>query len=244
LELKKIIGEKIFSEILADRIEKLQKYRDFPVIKELFEGNSEHEYFRLTKLFEAFSGLRNCIRWAKRNPVRCFSVLGHSFCVAVYNYLFYLRSPTRAVNGFYVGLYHDIAEFRTGDIPSPLKKVAPGLKERFEEIEIETLETNFFPLLPKRLIPAFKSVMIEMLPKTEKDFYTLGDRIDANIEASTQLEAGSGDHHFRNVIIDAVINSEKTSALEKEVMKKIRKDARIPYVWVLYRKAQNLFVKK
>ena len=82
-------------------------------------------------------------------------------------------------------------------------------------------------------------MMLEMLPQEERDFYKFGDNLAAYIEASTQLMIGSKDNYFAWVVADGVINAEKHSKLAKQVMKKVRKDARVPYVFVPIRKFEK-----
>jgi len=249
-EIKRNVSEKRFAEIDARQLERLQKYRDFPVIRELFEGCSQDkdDFSSLTELFSLFSSLRNRIRWVKRVPLRNYSVLGHSFDVAVYNYLLALNEhpdePERAEIGFYIGLYHDIAEIWTGDMPSPLKDAIPGLRKRTEELEVKVLEENVFPLLPEWFVPKFKSFMLEMLPKNDRDYYKFGDNLAAYIEASTQLAAGSKDYYFEGVVVDGIIKAETVSVTAKKVMKKVRKDAHISWIKEIKYKAKRRFEQK
>jgi len=248
LEIRRMVSEKPFSEIQERQIERLKKYKDFPIIRDLFEGNAkediEGENFKLKELFSTLSSLRNRIRWVKRVPLRNYSVLGHSFDVAVYNYLFTLSEQPynikKAEVGFFVGLYHDIAEIWTGDMPSPLKDAIPGLRKRTEELEIEVLETKVFPLLPSWLIPNFKKMMLEMLPKEERELYKFGDNLAAYVEASTQLMIGSNDYYFAWVVADGIIKASEHSKLAKQVMRKVRKDARVPFILAPIRRIQKL----
>jgi len=251
LEIKRTVSEKQFEEIRARQTERLKKYREFPIIRDLFDGtpeNEESEIFKLKELFVNFSALRNRIRWVKRVPLRNYSVLGHSFDVAVYNYLLTLhenpQEPNLAEKGFYVGLYHDIAEIWTGDMPSPLKDAIPGLRERTEELEVEVLESKVFKYLPKWLIPSFKNVMLEMLPKEERNYYKFGDNLAAYIEASTQLAAGSKDYYFVGVVLDGVLKAKTISPVAQEIMKKVRKDAHIAAFWLPIHKAKKNLTQK
>jgi len=250
-EIKRNVSEKRFAEIDARQTERLYKYREFPIIRDLFDGTADDTsvFSKLNELFSTFSSLRNRIRWVKRVPLRNYSVLGHSFDVAVYNYLLALNEhpdqPEKAEIGFYIGLYHDIAEIWTGDMPSPLKDAIPGLRKRTEELEVKVLETHVFPLLPDWFVPKFKSYMLEMLPKEERDYYKFGDNLAAYIEASTQLAAGSNDYYFEGVVIDGIIKAETISNTAQQVMKKVRKDAHISCfkAWK-YRLKRHFLLKK
>ena len=251
-EIRKYIHSKKYADIQDRQLQRLKKYEEFPVVRELINGiggeNISTDACRICSLIEEFSSLRNRIRWVKRVPLRCYSVLGHSFDVAIYNYLLVLSvkpdDEELAEKGFYVGLYHDVAEIWTGDMPSPLKDAIPGLRKKTEELEVEVLNLKIFPLIPEWLRPKFKNVMLEMLPDFLKKFYKEGDNLAAIVEAATQLAAGSTDCYFKNVVINGYLKTNSSFPVEKEIMKKIRKDARIPYIAILFRMIKNKLSKK
>ena len=154
------------------------------------------------------------------------------------------HEPERAEIGFYVGLYHDVAEIWTGDMPSPLKDAIPDLRKITEELEVKVLEDKVFPCLPSWLVPRFKKYMLEMLPEEEKKYYKFGDNLAAYIEASTQLAVGSIDKYFKDVVINGVISAEKVSDTARKIMKKVRKDAHISIFDVWFYKIKIHFVKQ
>lgn len=238
-EIKRFVDEKSFAEIQERHAKRLAKYKDFPIIKDILSDSlaDNEEANNLYHLFTKFSSLRNRIRWVKRVPLRNYSVLGHSFDVAVYNYLLSLNQNPfdmkKAELGFYVGLYHDIAEIWTGDMPSPLKDAVPGLRKRTEELEVETLEENVFPYLPSWFVPMFKGMMLELLPPDDHKYFKFGDNLAACIEASTQLAAGSVDKYFANVVYRGIMTAPKDRVVRK-LMHKVRKDAHISYLSLLY----------
>ena len=229
IEIKPLISEEQHTQIMERQIKRLNKYKDFPIVRDILSGTPNDMF----NLFKEFSRLRNRIRWVKRAPLRNYSVLGHSYDVAVINYLFCLNdNPNdieRAEKGFYVGLFHDLAENWTGDMPSPVKNEVPGLRAKTEEIEIKVLNSFVFPSLPDWLVPKFKEIMLELIPNRNlRDFYKIADDFAATVEAATQLMIGSTDTYFANVVI---ANSLKKSPIEicNAVTNQLRKDARISY---------------
>lgn len=245
LEIKRQINEKRYADIQRIQFARLKKYEEFPLVSEILNGSiGNSEYFKLNELIENFSSLRNRIRWVKRVPLRCYSVLGHSFDVAVYNYLLALHdNPTniaQAQKGFFVGLYHDIAEVWTGDMPSPLKDAIPGLRKKTEELEVKMLEEHVFPFVPSPILAQFKGFMLEMLPQEDHDYFKFGDNLAAYVEASTQILVGSKDPYFVDVVADAVIKTYKLSPIARKIMTKVRKDASISKGYV----ARRFILKK
>ena len=250
LEAKVIMREEDFSFFHEAQLKKLEKHKKFPIIRDLLKEdkkNPESEYTKLRKLFNNFSVLRHCTRWERRNPIIRYSVLGHSFDVALYNYLLSLNSYPSLLNfatsNFLVGLYHDIAEIWTGDIPMPLKTSIPNLRPRIIELELNILDKNVFPLLPEWLITDFKGVMIELVSTKKQSQCKQGDSLAAYIEAATQLANNTGDNHYKKVVFKGIITMEKLSPTMKKVMRKIRKDAHISIIAVWYCKAKKFFTK-
>lgn len=239
LEIKQFLKEDEFNEIIKVQLTRLKKYKTFPVIRDVLENRKNN----LFELFKNFSHLRKRVRWIKRVSICKHNVLAHSFDVAVINYLFCLndnpKKLKRAEKGFCVGLFHDLAENWTGDIPSPMKNAIPGLKEKTQELERKTLENYVFPLIPEWLLPKFKGVMLEMLPsKKLRDFYKIADDFATTLEAGTQLMVGSNDKYFSNVVISAFL--EKTPlTIRNKALNQIRKDASISYLDVMLYKMKH-----
>jgi putative hydrolase of HD superfamily len=94
--------------------------------------------------------LRFQVRWGQTPRMPPTSVLGHSGMVACLTW-FLLREagacPRRARNGFFGGLFHDLAESVTRDIISPVKGAVPDLPEAIGEIEQELAREEIHPLL-------------------------------------------------------------------------------------------------
>ncbi len=238
-EIQKYVSPEKYAEIQERQLKRLSKYKEFPIIREILNGGKGTEACRLCSFIESLSTLRHRIRWVKRVPLRCYSVLGHSFDVAVYDYLLSLsvtEDQEIAERGFYVGLFHDVAEIWTGDMPSPLKDAIPGLRRKTEELEVEVLNSKVFPLIPEWLRLKFKNVQLEMLPNYLKNFYKKGDSLAAVVEAATQIAAGSTDPYFRNVVIDGYLKKDTSFSVERDVLKEIRKEAKIPYLAIIARK--------
>lgn len=248
LEIKRQISEKKYAEIQIRQLKRLKKYEEFPVVSEILNGSDKiSDYSTLRETFENLSALRNRIRWVKRVPLRCYSVLGHSFDVAAYNYLLALHDNpcdiSKAVKGFYVGLYHDIAEVWTGDMPSPLKDAIPGLRKKTEELERAMLEEHIFPFIPEWLLPEFKGYMLEFLPEEEHRYYKFGDNLAAYVEAATQIIAGSKDNYFIDVVADAVASTFTLSPIARQIMRKVRKDSKISYFYVIRRFIYSKYIE-
>lgn len=171
-------------------------------------------------IFQEISKLRNRIRWAKHpNIIKC-SVLGHQFDVAVFAYLMSLEEnpldEDLATHFFFMGIFHDIPERWTGDMPSPVKDSVPGLRKATEEFENAVMEQYVYSLLPGYMISSLKQVMLEEkalaysfndvisgdIDSTSlKKFLKKSDNYSAFIECWRELDAGSRHYYYSEVFL-------------------------------------------
>jgi len=211
--------------------EELSPYQGWPFIKDILKYLNAHPgEEKLRYLFEGvFGNMRNVVRWKMRAPIRTHTILGHSFDVGVLNYLLILseneKDTALAEQGFYVGLYHDVAELWTGDIPTPVKDGVPGLRKKTEELEVKAIEENVFTRLPDWMIGTFESWCLEMIPEELKNIFKIGDELDAIIEAASQVLCGSRDEYFSTMVEKSTKNP--TSPVLADIFEKLRKDAKV-----------------
>ena len=209
----------------------LSSYKSWPFVRDILEYlGTARQGENISYLFnEVFANMRNVVRWKMRAPIRTHTILGHSFDVGVLNYLLVLseneKDTTLAEQGFYVGLYHDVAELWTGDIPTPVKDGVPGLRKKTEELEVKMLKEKVFPYLPDWMTATFESWCLEMIPEEKKDIFKIGDELDAIIEATSQVLCGSGDVYFPNVVEKCTKNP--ASPVMQGIFEKLRNDAKL-----------------
>jgi len=185
-----------FQEIERD----LDEFRGIPGVEEFSDTEST-----VFKLWQKLSKLRNQTRWATCcYNVEC-SVLGHLFDTAGFAYLIALDESnfdeTYATQMFFMGIFHDVAETWTKDIPSPIKDRIPGFRKATEEYELKNLEKHMYSKVPGYMAEALKSVMMEdasnkALKKKLKD----ADYLSADAECYRNLLSGSRDTYFCGAI--------------------------------------------
>lgn len=178
-------------------------------------------------IFREISKLRNRIRWAKHpNIIKC-SVLGHQLDVAVFAYLMSLEENPLdedvATHFFFMGIFHDIPERWTGDMPSPVKDSVSGLRGATEEFENAVMKQYVYSLLPDYMVSSLKQVMLEERDKiiekralfsslkdvmsgdsdstSSKKFLKKSDNYSAFIECWRELDAGSRHYYYSDVFL-------------------------------------------
>jgi putative hydrolase of HD superfamily len=160
-------------------------------------------------LLERISWGRNTIRWQGDAYVVDCSILAHMLETAIFGWLMALEKNKLelAEDAFLVGLFHDLPEIWTDDIPSPCKdriRLASGkiLRPLTEELERKALEKYFYPKLhPKVAEYCRMHIIFEEL--NDPEFHTLikkADYFSADYELWWNICCGSKDIKFLTVL--------------------------------------------
>ncbi len=182
-------------------IKSLEEFEGIPGVNEIYL-NTQGGIF---KLLEKLSSLRNRNRWAAQAySVEC-SVLGHLFDTAVFAYFMSLeKDPENEVTAtkmFFMGIFHDVAEAWTTDIPSPIKDRIRGFRAATEKYELEVLEKNLYKNVPEFLAKKLKEVMFEDEANVKyKKLLKGADYLSADSECWRQYKAGTRDEYFLGAI--------------------------------------------
>lgn len=186
----------------------LDEFKNIPGVRAYSDTDSP-----IFKLLQKLSKLRNQNRWATCcYNVEC-SVLGHLFDTAIFAYLIALDESgfdeTYATKMFFMGIFHDIAETWTKDIPSPIKDRIEGFRKATEQYEDAVLQENIYSVVTGYLADALKEVMMEdesnaMYKKKMKE----ADYLSADSECYRNLLGGSRDTYFCNVITKRKLNED------------------------------------
>ena len=210
LEIKNKVNnfEKTYYEI----IEESQKYNYLPGFKEIFKKvrRMKWKFYKskqkgITKVLRDISTLKNRDRWSVySHTVKC-SVLGHLFDTAIIAFFVSLKrglSEEDATKNFFIGIFHDVPEAYTGDIPSPVKDHIKGFRTRSEEFERRMMDENFYPYVPSYVEEAIRDVMLEE-PKNadRRNIGKIADYISAVSELHRQAIKGCHDReHYKALV--------------------------------------------
>lgn len=181
-------------------VKSLEEFEEIPGANEIYL-NTQGEIF---KLLEKLSSLRNRNRWAAQAySIEC-SVLGHLFDTAVFAYFMSLeqnQDEVLAAKMFFMGIFHDVAETWTTDIPSPIKDRIKGFRVATEKYELEVLGKQLYKNVPEFLAQKLQEVMFE--DEANKEYKKLlkgADYLSADSECWRQYKAGSRDEYFLGAI--------------------------------------------
>ncbi len=117
---------------------------------------------KLSKFIDLSGRLRFQKRWTQTPRIPETSVLGHMFIVALFSYFYSLTikaTPKRIQNNFFCALFHDLPEALTKDIITPVKYSVSGLHDIINEYEIQKIEDDILPLIPKNIQKEFRYLL-------------------------------------------------------------------------------------
>ena len=199
LELGRYYSTASYSEKLVGILEEIHEYDDVCGMDQL--SDTSNPIFKLLQ-FISGSGLRHHVRWCECGYLLECTILGHLFDTGCFAYIMSLEEDPLdeklAADRFFMGIFHDIAEAWTTDIPSPLKDFIPGFRSACEQYEDKNLEENLYAVLPDFLKERVRDVMFED-PKNiskHKAIIKGADYLSADSECWRQYVLGSRDPYF------------------------------------------------
>ena len=125
-----------------------------------------------------------------------------------------------------MGIFHDIAETWTHDVPSPIKDKIEGYRAATEEHESQMLEEQMYPKLASLgLDEATRNIMFEDKSNIKyRKFIKSADYLSADSECWRNLIAGSRYYYYWDAIIKRKID--KSSKINTMMHKYLKKYAR------------------
>ncbi len=152
---------------------------------------------KVSHFFAYVSRLRWIKRWSLMRNAIAEDVAQHSWEVATIAHALgiihnHLRDEQIDVNRLAAaGIYHDISEVITGDMPTPVKYHSESLREAYKGIERKA-QRELLALIPEALQTQFGEVVIEEeLPDIYQQLLKAADRISAWLKCQAELRAGN-----------------------------------------------------
>ena len=148
--------------------------------------------------FYAFlSRMKYINRWSLMRNTSCDTLSQHSHEVAAVAYALCVIGNKRygrnynAERAALLGLYHDMPEIVTGDLPTPVKYFNPEIKEAYKKVEAVASE-KLLATLPEDLRDAFDFLFIEN--ESDKEHWKIvkaADKLSALIKCIEERKAGN-----------------------------------------------------
>jgi 5'-deoxynucleotidase len=167
-----------------------------------------------------FARMKHIDRWALMRNTRRENLSEHSADVAAIAHAVALLKNTRfggsvnAERAAFLGLYHDMPEIITGDMPTPVKYHSDALHDAFLQVEREACD-RLLSMLPEDLRQSYRAAFFH----EEEDAYLwrivkAADKIAALIKCIEEEQAGN--REFRQALAATKRNIEKLELPEAE----------------------------
>lgn len=166
----------------------------------------------MESLFDRIGWGRNTVRWQGYAYVLDCNILAHMLETAVFGWLMALEENNlkKAEDAFFVGLFHDLPELWTDDIPSPCKdsirdEKGHEIRDVTGKLEEEALEKYFYPHLRNEVAEYFRrNIIFESIG--DEDFYKFmkkADYFSADYELWWNICMGSRELDFYKIIVQS-----------------------------------------
>ena len=150
--------------------------------------------------FATVSRMKYIERWALMRSSRRENLSEHSLEVAMIAHALCLIANVRygrnlpAEKAAVIGLYHDVSEIITGDMPTPVKYGNDNIRTSYHEVE-DTAKKRLLTKLPEDLKPYYEEILMEeSKDETDRYLYRLvkaADRMSAYIKCIEERQAGN-----------------------------------------------------
>lgn len=174
----------------------------------------------MKQFFAMFSRMKYINRWALMKNTRSENLSEHSLEVAAIAHAIAVMKNLRfggelnAERAAVLGLYHDMPEIITGDMPTPVKYHSKTLRNAFREVETEAC-SRLLSMLPEDMKESFSPYFF----KTQEDEYLwkivkAADKISALFKCIE--EEKSGNHEFSSALCSTKKAIEKMNLPEAD----------------------------
>lgn len=149
--------------------------------------------------FALLSRMKYIERWALMHSARPENLSEHSLevaaiahCLATIGNVRYGRNLD-AEKGALIGLYHDMSEIVTGDMPTPVKYANDAIRDAYKNVEESAKETLLLSL-PADLRPTYEAILRGSDDEDDtylRDLVKAADKISALIKCIDEEQAGN-----------------------------------------------------
>ena len=159
-----------------------------------------------SSFFALISRMRYIERWSLMRNSRSESLAEHALDVAIISHCLATISNVRynknldAERAALIGLYHDVSEIITGDMPTPVKYANSEIRDAYHQVE-ERAENTILSTLPEDLQTAYADILThggteseQKLTESERYLRKLvkaADKISALIKCIEEAQSGN-----------------------------------------------------
>lgn len=152
---------------------------------------SEIDFFAMVsrlKYIDRWALMRNSINENLAEHSLEVAMISHALCTIGNKRLGKHLDADRAAM---IGMYHDVSEIITGDMPTPVKYLNPEIKSAYKDVE-KKADERMLSLLPEDLREEYESVLMPSDDFSyEKKLVKGADKLSAYIKCIEEKKAGN-----------------------------------------------------
>lgn len=163
--------------------------------------------------FAYLNRLRWIKRWGLKRNVVEENVMEHSWQVATIAHALaliknrFFNGQVNAEQVAVLGLYHDVSEVITGDMPTPIKYHSPTITQAYKAVEAEA-EKEILGYLPPKLQADYRHLLLHEQANAEHaELVKYADMISAYLKCQAELDAGNKEFQSASTQIEKRIRN-------------------------------------
>lgn len=170
--------------------------------------------------FAMTSRMKYINRWGLMNSSKNENISEHSLEVSMLSHALVLINNKKfgtnldADKAAVLGLYHDVSEILTGDMPTPIKYYNPEIKSAYKNVE-KVAQNKLLSLLPDYLQVEYSDILLD--DNMEKDlipFVKAADKLSALIKCIEELKMGNKEFEKAKITIEQQLIDMKMPSVE------------------------------
>ncbi len=180
----------------------------------MMKGNEQMSH----SFFAMFSRMKYIDRWALMRNTRKENLSEHTLEVAAIAHALAVISNEKygaqlnCERAALLGIYHDMPEIITGDMPTPIKYGNPQLKQAYKAVERETA-LHLVSMLPEYMQASYRGFFIKQDEDAELwKLVKAADKISALIKCIEEEKAGNSEFSSAKISTENIISSLEISA--------------------------------
>lgn len=149
-----------------------------------------------SRFFALFSRMKYINRWALMRNTANENLAQHSLEVAAFAHALAVLGNRRlgknynAERAALLGIYHDMPEIITGDMPTPVKYFSPAIREAFGAVETVS-QQRLLSALPQDLCEDFRPLLTEEDDAQLLKLVKAADKLSALVKCIEERKAGN-----------------------------------------------------
>ncbi|MBQ5823183.1 MAG: 5'-deoxynucleotidase [Clostridia bacterium] len=163
--------------------------------------------------FAMFSRMKFIDRWALMRNTRKENLSEHSLEVAAIAHALAVISNEKygtqhnCERAALLGIYHDMPEIITGDMPTPIKYGNPQLRQAYKAVERETA-SQLVSMLPEYMQASYSGFFVKQDADSELwKLVKAADKISALIKCIEEEKAGNSEFSSAKISIENIISA-------------------------------------